>query len=366
MRSILEAFHEYRVSDLGIRIVDRDEELLEMLKLLRFGEDVDPRNSLIYVVSGPWGCGKTEFARALTRALSTAKEVIATYINVPQSFALEEFYGTTPSEIVGIVENFVENFLGDRGKLLFNLYKLVKHLVNALKVRNRRLVLIFDEVTSTLDRYRVSIRDLVAGLSKEIYDAAWSFGCEVYVVMLTSECTALYDFKREEGKNMVVYQMWHLDKKHLARILEELGSPHDVEAVWKLCGGCPRAVYELWRREWMLERWVSPYIDKVRISLQSYARSHRVAEKELLREISRLVEDLDALELHPLWNEFLKNNVVTPIFSEWLGGKAPPNEAWIGNSIAFQMPIYRTVLETMAEEGRLGVEPSKVLRRALS
>ncbi|RLE57934.1 MAG: hypothetical protein DRJ40_01640 [Thermoprotei archaeon] len=182
--------HKYIVPDLNINFVDRDREYEKLLELIRYGEETKPEHSLNLVITGPWGCGKTEFMRATTHALQQDPEILITYMNLPKAAVREEFYIATEDSVVEALENLVKELVGDRAKLLLHLYNIVKYIAKRLNLKGRKLVLIFDEVTVPLNRYRLTIRDLVTGLSKEIYDIAHEHRCQVHVILLTSEQTA--------------------------------------------------------------------------------------------------------------------------------------------------------------------------------
>ncbi len=351
--------HKYKVPDLNVNFVNRENEFEKFLGLIKYHEEVNPVNSLIYVISGPWGCGKTEFAKALTYVLKDVDDIIISYMNLPRSSIEEEFFATTSKNIVEIMESLVRELLGDRVRLLLHVYDVVKYIASRIRLKDKRIILIFDEVTVTLERYKVTIRDLIAGLSKEIYDLAWKYHCQVNVILLTSELTTMYYFKREEGKNLLIYQMWHLSKKPFEQLLSKLNCPLNFAMLWKLTGGNPRAIYELFSYKWNLEMWLDRIIEVTSSAFKEFCRVKGLTLGQILGETRNVMENIDNLELHPIWDFLLKYNLVTQLYNKWLN-KRPEETYWIGRHVAFQMPVYYLIVKSFIEKRTLDVSPQDI------
>lgn len=353
--------HEYKVPDLNINFINRENEFEKFLELIRYYEEADPINSLIYVISGPWGCGKTEFAKALTHVLRGVDNIIISYMNLPRSSIKEEFFATTSKSLAKIIEDLVRELLGDRVKLLFHIYDVIRYIAERVKLKEKKIILIFDEVTIALEKYKISVRDLIAGVGKEIYDLAWKYHCQINIVFLTSELTTMYYFKREEGKNLLVYQIWHLNKKSFEQLLLELNCLINFETLWKLTGGNPRAIYELFSYKWNLEMWLNRMIETTSSVLKEFCRIRNIALTKVFEEIKEKINKIDELEMHPIWDLLLKYNIVTQLYSKWLDEK-PRKTYWIGKYAAFQMPVYYWIIKSFIEKFTLDITPQDIMK----
>ncbi len=363
MNSIYEVINRlqtYLVPDLNINFINRDHEVEALFRILKLGKEIEPANSLNLVITGPWGCGKTEFARALTNALKFDEDFIVIYMNLPKSPIKEEFFIPTSSEIIESIEELVTSFIGDRAKLLFHVYEIVKNLAKRVKLRNKFLLIFFDEVTVSLAKFSVNVSELIAGLSKEIYSIAWKYYCQVHIILLTSEQAVMKYFKREEGKNFLIYGIWHLSENDFYKLLRSINCPIDKKLVWKVSGGCPRIAYELKIRNWDIENLINDKIKHLKECLASYCKTFKVSINHLIREIERWLHNLDELSFYPSWDFLVSGNIVINLPTKWLD-KKPSYSYWIGYNNAFQIPLYYWILKVISEEKSLNISAQDVL-----
>ncbi|GEM_PF-849892 len=375
-RQLIEKLEGYVVPDLKVNFVDRE---VELNKILLHAES--PISS-IAVLTGPWGCGKTEFMRALVYALSSSELYIPIYISLVEE-EFEKAYGFTDKAIASKLEELAVSVLGDRAKIIFNLYRVFKTLTEKVKLRNKNVLLILDEVTKSLNKYAISIRDFIASLSKKLYDVESEFNCKLTPILLTSDQTAIQYFTRELGRNMVLMLMWNLSRDSFEDLLSKISlkwnikfSSNDVGLLWKLTGGNPRAITEitsLTLREKntttsAIEKWIATKIELIVDVLEDYVRS-RVSEKSTMSEVlgrlmdqlSELIGDVDHLSLHPIWNYLLNANIVMKVDDRFNKISVISEVDGVGSENAFQTPLYFYILKGQVEMKTLNVKVSDVM-----
>ena len=129
LRVAIEGVKGYVVPDLGIGFVDRE---FEVGKLL--GEYVRGRGyEHLMVVTGPWGCGKSQFARALTHALSKVGNYIAVYVDLTQEEVSKVIYPLRYG-VSEVLTKLISEVLGDVAKIPLYLYQLFTELRRVTEV----------------------------------------------------------------------------------------------------------------------------------------------------------------------------------------------------------------------------------------
>ena len=94
------------------------------------------------------------------------------------------------------------------------------------------MIIIFDEVTRSLNRYRISIRDFTSSLDKKIHIIVEEFKLnKIFPIIITSDLTAIEKFEREQGKSLHVLLMWHLTKSSYFELLNELKCPYELREI---------------------------------------------------------------------------------------------------------------------------------------
>ncbi len=354
---VLGKLHEYVVPDLGVKFIDRE---LEFEKLIKHycRRDV----SWIHVITGPWGCGKTQFARAMTYALQFSSDYVVLYVNLSEEELDKVFYPTKPELQSLIIKLVIELLDGTVLKLPTNLYKFVKYVVERLRVRGKIFLVIIDEVTRSLDRYRISIRDYVASLSLKIYDISKEYNCTFYPILLTSDQTATELFLRERGKNLSIHLLWNLSKEALIQLLQLLNSPLDPAVVWYITGGNPREVLLLMREyRWELVPYMDARVKDVMSIIAEYIRDTGTSVDEVVRQCQVVVENPDYLSYQRFWSYLLRYNVAMYVDARLHRLSTIEKCEWIGEDCAFQLPIYYWILRAIVDKRRLRITARDVL-----
>ena len=321
-----------------IEFIDREYEVERLFK--NVFSNVLSWNFVIY---GPWGCGKTEFARALTYTLNQFDDFQVIYVNLAEE-EYSRIFVHVKKDVKQYLISLIETSFGEVGKLVLNLYMLFQNLIEKIKLQDKHLIFIIDEITRSLNRYKISIRDFISSMDKKVHEVRNLINSRTfYTIILTSEQTAVNYFIRESGKSLNVYMMWHLPKNDFEKLLEELNCPLDFDEVWKISGGCPRVAIELAYLNWNVETW----LNRVRTNIRSII-------DELYAEGINVLEILKNTNLKPdeiartkLLNKFLEKNLLIFLPSrEFIISKfVSNNEEWIGNSWAWQLPVYMKIFE---------------------
>mgnify|MGYP000601385557 CR=1 FL=1 len=353
----LSRLHEYVVPDLGVKFIDRELEFEKLIKHYCRGDA-----PWIHVITGPWGCGKTQFARAMTYALQFSSDYVVFYVNLSEEELDRVFYPTKPELQDLVIKLVIEVLGGTVLKLPTNLYRFVKYVVERLRVRGKIFLVIIDEITRSLDQYRVSIRDYVASLSLKIYDISNEYSCTFYPILLTSDQTATELFIRERGKNLSTHLLWNLPKEALTELLQLLNSPLDTAVVWYITGGNPREVLLLMREyRWELIPYIDARVRDVVSVIAEYIRDVGISIDEVIHQCRVAVENPDYLSYQRFWNYLLRYNVAMYVDARLHRLSTIDRCEWIGEDCAFQLPIYYWILRAIVDRRRLRVTARDVL-----
>ncbi len=362
LRAVVEGVRDYVVPDLGIGFVDRE---FEVGKLL--GEYIRGRGyEHLMVVTGPWGCGKSQFARAIVHALSKVGNYIAVYVDLTQEEIGKVVY-PLHTKVSEVLMKLISEVLGDVVKIPLYLYQLFTELRRVTELEGKVFLLIIDEVTRSLEKYRLSIRDFISCMSMKIFEIRDEVGLEsLYSIVLTSEQTAMQYFLREIGKNMYVYLLWNLPREAHDLLLSRLDIPPSLstELLWRLTGGNPREVKCLRDFNWNVSEYVSARIELMR---DVYRYAARIGVLDYLRTITESVDELVPYVPDEVSPEFrlceflLRNNVVIRVDARLRKLSKVPSEPWVGKVWSFQVPIYYWILKTMVSKQCEKVTPRDVI-----
>lgn len=212
---------------------------------------------------------------------------------------------------------------------------LVSRLGKRVSLAGKKILIVIDDVyraigLNDIDRYTKSLYEWI-GYLHERYDVK----C-VAIIMTTSEGISKRFLARHTYVS--VEMLWNLPRDGFKELVEQLKPPHgvDIDVLWRLTGGNPRALIEIARFEWNIDKWMGVvYENRVRRAI------HVVGREKLRRVIENPDSDwktAEELEDMGLMIELRRIAVV---------GKAPnPDpELGIGKDWAWQLPVYKLIIE---------------------
>ena len=310
--------------------VDRDREFLKLIETVVRG------SKFVQIVYGPRGCGKTELFRVLCKVLSENENTLVTYFDLGSDKLNVDI---EKRSLAREIWSLIRDVLSRTNVVSYAIVEIVHAILNL--VREYRI----EYCVYVLDELRLDSTFDSKGLIESLYNKiACSIEKNPYVTVfvLTSYHTLVLTLL--PTRKCIRRFLWNLDNSSTAELCKKLNVGIDYRILYKLTGGNPREVmyiYEEGLRRWIRERTeeilANPYM---RSLLSKYSS-----------EVEKIISDIDILiELDPVREVLEKLNLVIKIpevddiyLSE--GNPQPDKELGIGRSYAWQIPLYRIILE---------------------
>ena len=341
------------VPELNIQFINRE---LEFEKFLKF------ENGRIHVISGPKGCGKTEFLKEIVYTFENSKD----YYIIFTTYGIEEtklFISSIDlvKELVREIGNVIQEVSQPIGLIIKGFVKLsdlISKLLKFYKIWEKHTIVIIDEFreiySNDLSRQFLEVEsNYVRDLNLKFYEHGGSFK----IVVTTSDATITY-LRSIVGTKVNWYIMWNFDKETTYRLLNELKCSIDYELIWYLTGGNPREIVNLKNLNWNIHKWIDIKIQEVITCFREYSRIERVSINEILKELS---ENVDDLSWKRIWIYMLKHNIVIEIDERFEKLNNLPKIESIGKTCAFQLPIYYHIIRTMMLSNNIKLSSEDVL-----
>ncbi|MEM1610747.1 MAG: ATP-binding protein [Sulfolobales archaeon] len=300
----------------------------------------------VQVVFGPEGCGKTAWLKqsaVLLRELGF--DII--YINPLEREILAEIgVEDIRRRLLEIIrESTRETWLRAVEALII----LAREL---LKAGRSRLAILVDDPFQIIGTGReASI--YVKGLLGLIEYPPRSYDVIVAVVA-TSEGVSRREIGRHRWADIL--PIWNMSREGFKQLYDQIpGDKPDFEYIWRITGGNPKLLAELYGRGWDVEGLLRDLIDKRR--LKAIISSLDPKERELL---ARAVEDPDSLmrrEGIAMMDKLVELNLMVDTLPDriplsWIDTPPPERDPvlGIGKHNAWQTPLHREAVRRVLEE----------------
>jgi len=336
-----------------VEFIDRDQAIKQVEELAEKGTWV------VYVIYGPEGCGKTAFFRQASEVLREHGYAVV-HVN-PLARAVEDRFSVA-EDLRELAVKLGAYPVGDAAQLIDKavelLYKLVREGIK------KRIALLADGVFQAvgLDKAEQLVKSLLNMIE-------WpSIRCEKIVVLVaSSERVTRERVGRHSWATMRI--IWNMSREGFKKLYNTLPDPKpEFEEVWRLAGGNPRYLEEIYRSGWSVDRVVKGIVMRKR--LEVLIASLGGYEREVLREA---IEDPDVMlaklrdpRVQELERKLIEYDLLMEVWDrdEWLWVDTPPRERdpelGIGKYYAWQTPLHREAVRRALErlEHRLHSEGS--------
>jgi energy-coupling factor transporter ATP-binding protein EcfA2 len=322
---------------LEVEFADRDRALQQVLEWSERG------TRFPIVVFGPEGCGKTAWLKQAAGILrEKGYEVVYVdplhreYLVHTDVKEVAEQFAKAAAEAVGTAELKLASLAIDA----------VKELLKAWRRKN--VAVLVDEAFQAigLERAAAYVKSLLNLIEypPESYE-------KIVAVAATSEGLS----RKEIGRHLwaELAPMWNMSREGFAELYRQIPEPKpDIEEAWKLTGGNPRLLAQLYRAKWDAETVVAQ-LAKAKGITAGFVEKWR-------KWLEEAVEDPDALwsaEGEELASELeARNLIVYNLYdrSEKLWIDQPPPEKdpeiGIGKYVAWQSPLHREAVRKALKE----------------
>jgi len=316
---------------LEVEFTDRERALRQVYELAERG------TRLPLVVFGPEGCGKTAW---LLQAVEVLRELGfgVVYLNpLRRMFEVEVGVEDLRRRALELVaEALSEHALARLA------WRVVDFAREAIEYGRRRLAVVVDDAFQYTGAREASL--LVKGLLELIEYPPRSYDT-IVAVAATSEGISRTEISRHLWAWLK--PMWNMPRKGFEELYEKApGERPSPDQLWKLTGGNPRALAQLYELRWNTEVAIRGLAEARKLGTLVLSLSS--AERELLY---RALEDPDALATReglPLLSKLVELNLVVDSVparkpESWVDEPPPERdlELGIGRYVAWQTPLHR-------------------------
>ena len=325
--------------DVEVEFVDRE------MALKKIEEWVEKGVINVQVVFGPEGCGKSAWLRQSSEMLKDLGfDVI--YINpVERELYAEVGVDSVKRRLLEILREATDEAWV---RAVWAVVDLVRELIRAGR---GKIAVLADEVFQVLGLGKASI--YIKGLLGLIEYPPRSYE-RVIAIATTSEGVSRREIGRHRWADLLL--MWNMPREGFKQLYDQLpGEKPLFDDVWRLTGGNPKLLAELYKVRWDVEVVIKKIIDRKRLDV--FIASLSDAEREFL---TRAIEDPDFLlrrEGVSILDKLIDLNLIVDTIPErnplFWAGEMPSEkepELGIGRRVAWQTPLHREAVKKVLHQ----------------
>jgi energy-coupling factor transporter ATP-binding protein EcfA2 len=300
------------------------------------------------VVFGPEGCGKTAWLRQAAELLrEEGYEVF--YLHPLDKLVYAEV--SVPSVREAFAELARRAFAEEApGRIAWAVFDFVREL---LKTRKSKVAVVADDVFQAIGLDKAA--GYVKGLLNMIEHPLYSYE-RMVVIVATSEGVSRGEIGRHRWADLM--PIWNMGREGFEQLYRQIPEPKpDVEEAWRITGGNPGILADLYRAKWDVGAVVGGLARRKRLS--AFLLSLSSEERGWLRQAVEDPDTLFARERLPLMEKLAELNLIVESIEgreSWYWVDQPPPERdpeiGVGWHAAWQSPLHReAVRRALAELG---------------
>jgi energy-coupling factor transporter ATP-binding protein EcfA2 len=323
-----------RFDDLQIEFTARDKALSQV------SEWADRGTGNPVVIFGPEGCGKTAF---LLQAAAMLKEM---GYDVFYLHPLDKIFEAEIEEVdvKRAFLDFAQRALAEDalGRVAWAVFDFVREI---LKRRRKKVAVVADDVFQAigLDKAAIYVKGLLNMIEHPFYNYE-----KMVVLVATSEGLTRYEIGRHRWAEIL--PMWNMNRESFEQLYQKIpGQKPQLEEAWKLTGGNPYILRELYRKQWNVDVIITGIIEAK--ALRRFVTSMKEEERGWLREALDDPDTLYTRERLSLLHKLVEINLaVSDMYSRisnlWIDMPPPEKdlELGIGKYAAWQTPLHREAI----------------------
>jgi hypothetical protein len=331
-----------KLAELEVEFTDRDRGIQQALEWAEKGT-WQP-----VVIFGPEGCGKTSWLRQAAEVLREGGYEVF-YLHPLDRLVYAEV------SVPGVREAFLElaqKALAEdaAGRVAWAVFDFVRKL---LKARKAKVAVLVDDVFQAigLGNAAAYVKGLLNMIEHSLYDYE-----KMVIVAVTSEGLS----RREVGRHRwaELMPMWNMSKRGFEELYEKIPGPKPcIEDVWRLTGGNPWMLSQLYQASWNAEVVLGGLARRKRLAV--FARSLSTEEREWLAQAAEDPDTLFVGERLQLLDRLVELNLVVDSIEGregWYWVDEPPPgrdlELGVGRYVAWQTPLHREAARRALEEAK--------------
>jgi hypothetical protein len=316
---------------LEVEFVDRERAMKQVEELAEKG------TRFPIVVFGPEGCGKTAWLKQATFILrELGFEAIyidplhRDFIVYTEIKEVVKKLAEAATEVIGVAQVKLATLALDGMKDLISIWK------------KKHIAILIDEVFQAigLDKTEIYVKSLLNLIE---------YPPGSYEAIVSIVATSEGNTRNKIGRHLwaLLKPMWNMSRSGFGELYEKIpGRKLPLEDMWKITGGNPRMLAQLYEFKWDVELVVKNLAESKKLNILISSLSND--EKEWLSEAIIDPDSLLTRDRTPLLNKLVELNLIIDAVPErdqriWID--VPPLEKdlelGIGKHIAWQIPLYK-------------------------